>query len=120
MLLPGYSDLPYRLGINPHPYRLGINPQANQKSNPLKRVETALLTCFSRFGGLAAWELIPRRNQLRLPAASDLPYRLGINSQANQEPNPLKRVKSYLLTCFSRFEGLAAWELIPRRNGSSR
>jgi hypothetical protein len=63
------------------------------------------------------------KKQLLLLADSDLEYRLGINPQANQKPNPLKRFEKESFTLaegVSRFEGLAAWELIPRQNGSSR
>jgi hypothetical protein len=44
--------------------RLGINSQAARESNPLKRVEMRLRTCFSRFEGFTS---------------------LGIDSQAEQE-----------------------------------
>jgi len=124
-----------RLGINsqasqkPNPLkrvalgfasRLGINSQANQKPNPLKRVAMFFLTCFSRFEGLSAWEFIPRRFVQQIALVSLNPDRLRlagwkvVKLWAGQNPNPLKRVAMVSLTCFSRFEGLSAWEFIPR------
>jgi hypothetical protein len=45
-------------------------------------------------------------------------FRLGINPQAVQKPNPLKRINLWLRTRFSGFGGASAWGLIPRRHFS--
>jgi hypothetical protein len=46
---------------------------------------------------------------------SDYQIRLRINPQADQKPNLLKQGTMAFPTCFSRFDGLTAWEFIPRR-----
>jgi hypothetical protein len=50
-----------------------------------------------------------------MPSRAACQTRLRINPQAAPKPNLLKQVQNPFLTCFSRFEALAAWELIPRR-----